>query len=45
MSCFAKRILYYLLELYTVVYVFPWSHDSIQDNFVNNRQIHLISNI
>lgn len=33
------EILHYLLELYTVLYVFPWLHDSIQDNFVNNRQI------
>lgn len=27
-----KWILYYLLELYIVLYVFPWLHDNIQDN-------------
>lgn len=35
---FVKETLYYLLELYTVLYVFLWLHDNIQDNFVNNRQ-------
>lgn len=37
---FVKQMLYYLLELYTVLYVFPWLHDNIQDNVVNNRQMH-----
>lgn len=38
-------MLYYLLEQYTVLYVFPWLHDNIQDNFVNNRYKFKIFNI
>ena len=36
---FLRRFLYYLMEQYTVLYLFLWLHDNIQDNFVNNRQI------